>query len=100
MKAIRVQYTVREDFADTNASNIRAVMDELRALGADGIQYSAFRVGDGNTFVHLVVMEDDSKSDIIPGLAAFGRFRTALRDGAVTPPSNEDWAVVGTSYDM
>ena len=98
MQAIRVQYTVREDFAETNAANIRAVMDELRESGAEGIQYTAFRIGDGNTFVHIVVMASEAQADIVPGLAAFGRFRAALRDGAVTPPTNEAWTVVGTSY--
>ncbi len=98
MHAVRVQYTVRPDFAETNAANIRDVMAELAATGEAGIQYSAFRTGDGNTFVHLVVMDDESKRDVVPGLAAFQRFRAALREGAVVPPDNETWQVVGTSY--
>lgn len=96
MKAIRVTYTVRPDFVATNEANIRAVMAELRALGDVGLTYSAFRT-DETTFVHLVVMDDDSKGDIISGLAAFGAFRAALKGGATSPPQQADWTVVGTS---
>ena len=96
--AVRVQYTAREDFAETNQKNIRAVMAELAALGDVGIQYSAFRTGDGNTFVHLVAMDAESKSGIVPSLAAFGHFRAQLKEGAVGPPNNETWQVVGISY--
>ncbi|MCP4809396.1 MAG: hypothetical protein GY913_11535 [Proteobacteria bacterium] len=67
MKAIRVTYTVRPDFVATNEANIRAVMD------------------------------DESKGDIIPGPAAFGAFRAALKGGATSPPQQADWTVVGTS---
>ena len=97
MHAIRVQYTVREDFVETNASNIRDVMEELRALGDVGLQYSAFRVGDGRTFVHLVLMQDKSKGSIIPNLAAFSKFQAALKGGVESPPANEAWTVVGSS---
>jgi hypothetical protein len=98
MHAVRVQYTVREDFVATNEANIRAVMDELRALGDVGVKYSAFRTGEGRTFVHVVVMEDESKGSIVPGLASFQRFRTALKGGVEVPPANESWTVVGTSF--
>jgi hypothetical protein len=98
MHAVRVQYTVRPDFVATNEANIRAVMDELRALGEIGVYYSAFRLGDGLSFLHLVVMDDVNKAGIVPGLAAFKDFRTALREGLQSPPSDETWTVVGTSF--
>lgn len=97
MHAVRVQYTVRPDFVATNEANIRAVMDELASLGDVGVRYTAFRIGDGTTFVHLVVMDGEDKADLVPGLAAFQRFRTALGTGATTPPASESWAVVATS---
>jgi hypothetical protein len=100
MNAVRVQYTVRPDFAEQNATNIRAVMEELAASGETGIQYTAFRIEDGNTFVHIVVMEDESKGSVIPSLPAFQIFRAALKGAAVSPPVNDPWAVVGTSYSL
>ena len=98
MHAVRVTYTVRPDFAETNAANVRAVMEELAALGDVGVKYSAFRTEDGNRFVHLVILDDPSKGDVVPGLAAFQAFRAALKTGATSPPQQESWAVVGTSF--
>ena len=98
MHAVRVQYTVRPDFVATNEANIRAVMDELRALGDVGVYYSAFRLGDGATFLHLVVMDDVNLAGIVPGLDAFKVFRAALREGLQAPPTDETWTVVGTSF--
>ncbi len=100
MHAVRVQYAVREDFVATNEANIRAVMAELAALGDVGVKYVAFRPGGGSSFVHIVIMDDPSKGDIVPGLPAFQAFRAALKGGAVTPPSQEDWTVVGSSFDV
>lgn len=97
MKAIRVTYQVRPDFVATNESNIQAVMAELAALGDSGVRYMAFRT-DETTFVHVVILDSADKADVVPGLEAFGTFRAALKGGAVSPPSQADWAVVGTSF--
>lgn len=94
MQAVRVQYTVRQDFVQTNEANIRAVMAELQALGDCGVRYSAFR--DDCTFTHVVIMEE-GKGDVVPGLTAFQTFRAALKGGATSPPSQLKWTVVGTS---
>lgn len=97
MRAIRVKYTVREDFIETNEANIRRVMDELRALGDSGVHYTAFRPEGGATFVHIVVMEDASRGDVVHGLAAFQAFQAALKTGLEVPPAAEDWTVVGSN---
>lgn len=100
MKAIRVQYTVPADFVETNQANIRAVMDELRSKGDVGVKYAAYITGEGRTFVHLVVLRDEEAQSVIPSLAAFQTFRTALKENAETPPAAEDWTVVGTSFEV
>jgi D-alanyl-D-alanine dipeptidase len=100
MQAIRVQYTVRDDYAETNAARVQAVMDELRATGQQGIQYTCFRVPDTATFIHLVVLEREELKGVVPGLAAFKVFREGLRENAVSPPDNQPLGVIGTSYDL
>ncbi len=96
MHTIRVQYTVREDFIATNEANIQAVMDELRAAGHAGVRYSAYR--EGTTFTHLVVMDDPSLGGVVPGLAAFQRFRAGLKEGATSPPNQTELSFVGSSF--
>jgi hypothetical protein len=98
MKSVRVRYTVRPDFVEANKANVRAVMEELRAKGDSGVHYSAHVEPDGVSFVHLVILRDEEASKVIPSLEAFGRFREALRGGAVSPPASEDWEVVGSNF--
>lgn len=100
MKAIRVQYTVKQEFVDTNRANIAAVMEELRAKGDVGVQYTAFLGPDGKTFTHVVVLRDEEASGVVPSLDAFKTFQAQLRQNVEVPPAAEDWAVVGSSYDL
>jgi hypothetical protein len=59
MKAVKVQYTVREDYVETNKRNIEAVMSELRGLNNLGLKYSSFLLDDGKTFVHFNMYRDE-----------------------------------------
>ena len=39
MKSVKVQYTVKAEYADTNKANISQVMADLRELAHPGIKY-------------------------------------------------------------
>ncbi len=98
MHAIRVQYTVQPDFAATNAANIEKVMAALQAKQVPGLQYTAFRKADGQTFVHLVVAESEAARAQIPELPEFQAFQQALiASKPVSPPATENLDVVGSS---
>ena len=53
MKSVKVQYTVKAEYADTNKKNVAKVMADLRELAHPGIKYSAFVMEDGKTFIHF-----------------------------------------------
>ena len=36
MRAVKVEYTVKPEYVETNKANIQKVMDELRSLGNTG----------------------------------------------------------------
>ena len=59
MNAVKVQYTVKEGYVETNKANIRQVMADLREIDPPDIQYSAFLLDDGQTFVHFVMRVND-----------------------------------------
>jgi len=59
MKSVKVEYRVRPEFAEENATNIRRVMDALRERPIEGLKYIAFVLADGETFVHLTVAKDE-----------------------------------------
>lgn len=46
MKAVKVQYTVKPEYADQNKANIRKVMAALKANPIEGMLYSSYTSGD------------------------------------------------------
>ena len=99
MQAVRVQYTVQPSFAITNAANIRMVMDALKAKPIEGVNYVAFRLDDNQTFVHIVVAQNEAARLALTNLPEFMAFQTALKESKpISPPLAEEWNVVGTSF--
>ena len=58
MKAVKVQYTVRENYVETNKKNIKAVVSELRNMGDKGVKYSVFTEDNGQSFVHFAIYRE------------------------------------------
>lgn len=101
MKAVKVQYTVKENFAETNKNNIAQVMSDLRKLNNPNIKYSSFTLEDGKTFVHFAVYPDEKTSQIVSDLPSFAFFRKELQASQPeVPPKAEDLRLVASAYDF
>ncbi len=101
MKAVYVRYQVDPSFADTNATHIRRVMEELRGSGSDGVRYQSFREDDGVTFVHFGMYRDQAAVDRFTSSESFQAFQSALRASKPVKPPEAHWLdVVGSSYDV
>ncbi len=101
MRGVKVQYTVREEYAETNKRNIAAVMSELRTLDDDSIRYSAHTLDDGRTFVHIAFYKNENGSAIVNGLESFKRFQAQLKESKPeVPPQVEDLHLVASAYDI
>lgn len=101
MKAVKVQYTVKSEYADTNKRNIRKVMSDLQEIAHPGIRYSAFVLEDGKTFVHFGIYSDQAALDVVNNLASFQFFRDQLKtSGPEMPPRGDDLSFVDSSYDI
>lgn len=103
MKIIRVQYTVKEDYIETNQQNIVAVMEELRSLNNPKIKYSAFLMDDGKTFMHFAMYPDEATAKIVPSLKSFAHFRTSLKASQPeVPPLAKEFSLVASAsaYDI
>lgn len=101
MKAIKVQYTVKADYVDTNTRNIRKVMKDLQELANPGIKYSAFLLKDGKTFVHFGIYSDQAALAEVDNLPSFHFFRDQLKaSGPVSPPQENDLNLVDSSYEI
>ena len=101
MKAVRVQYKVKETFVETNKANIRQVMSDLKAMNNSGIKYNSFILEDGQTFMHFAMYPDEATSQIVNDLPAFVKFRTALKESQPEiPPQAEKLELVASAYDI
>ena len=99
MKAVKVQYTVKESYAETNQKNINTVMADLQALKNSGIRYSAFILDDGKSFVHFAMYPDEDTAAIVNNLESFQYFRQQLKESQPEiPPKAEDLTLVGAAY--
>src|SRR5580658_7474205 len=101
MQAIRIQYTVKADFAERNKQNIAKVMEELRSGNHPDIHYSAYVLEDGKTFMHFVTFEGENQSSVISGLESFKHFQSEMKASQPEiPPKFDNLALVGSSYDL
>ncbi len=99
MKAVKVQYTVKESYAETNQKNINTVMADLQALKNSGIRYSAFILDDGKSFLHFAMYPDEDTAAIVNNLESFQYFRQQLKESQPEiPPKAEDLTLVGAAY--
>ena len=100
MQAVKVQYTVQPSFADTNAANIKMLMNALKAKPIEGVNYAVFRLDDNQTFVHIVVAQNEAARLALTNLPEFKAFQTALKESRpISPPLAEEWNVVGASFE-
>ena len=101
MKAVRVQYTVKQSYAETNQKNIQKVMADLRAMNNPGIRYSAFMLEDGKTFIHFAMYPDEETAAIVNNLESFHSFRQQLQASQPeVPPKADNLSLVGSAYDF
>ncbi len=100
MRAVKVEYTVKPEYVETNKANIQKVMDELRGLGNTGILYSTYIKEDGVSFVHFSIHKGEE--NIIPSLPAFQVFTTQLKaEGlAGNAPHALKLEMVAKSFDL
>jgi hypothetical protein len=101
MKAVKVQYTVKEEYAETNKKNIEQVMSDLRKLNNPGVKYSSYVLNDGKTFVHLGIYSDEEAMSVATNLDSFKKFQMELKESQPeSPPKADDLNLVASAYDI
>ena len=93
---VMVRYTVKPDRAAENEGFIEQVFAELARTAPPAMQYSAFKLDDGVTFVHVYTHESAEGGDALRALSAFQAFRAGLEERCAVPPVRMPLQVVGT----
>lgn len=101
MKIIRVQYTVKQEYAEHNKANIAQVMKDLRALNNPDTKYASYLEEDGVTFMHFAQYPDDETARLLNDLPSFAKFRKELKESKpVVPPSSMNMSLVASAFDI
>ena len=101
MKIVRVQYTTTADFVPKNKENIAGIVKELKALGHPGIQYNAYLLPDGKTFMHLDHFDNEEAHLLLMELESFKKFDAELfADNLETEPILELLSLAASSIDL
>jgi hypothetical protein len=88
-----IRYRTKPECADDNARLIEAVFDDLIQREVTGIRYTAFRLDDGVTFLHVAVLDGEANPlEASPPFAAFqaGMARPGEPTGQIAPGQAED----------
>jgi len=101
MKITRVQYTVKDEYVETNKKNIEAVMQALKNMNIKDLKYSTCLMEDGKSFMHLAFAETPEANDQLTNLPEFKFFTSELRaKGIIAPPVTEHPTLVAAGYDI
>ena len=101
MKAVKVQYVVKPEYADQNKANIRKVMDKLKSEPIEGMLYSSYTLDDGQTFVHINICKDEETMNKLNDVPEFSEFRKALKDSEpIEPPQSTNLIQVAAGFEL
>jgi hypothetical protein len=89
-----IRYRTKPEHADENARLIREVFAELAASRPEGLRYTAFRLDDGVSFVHVAAL--DGHANPLNESDAFARFQAGIADRCAEGPIPADATVVGS----
>ena len=95
MQRVMVRYTVKPDRAAENERYIQQVFAELARSAPPGMQYAAFKLDDGVSFVHLYA-HDTGSIEPLRALSAFQAFRAGLADRCEVAPVRTVMEEVGS----
>ena len=101
MKAVKVQYTVKPEYVETNKANILKVMEKLKANPITGMQYVSFILDDDQSFVHINMAQDQDTISKLSEIEEFKAFQSALKASQpISPPKAENLNLVGAGFDL
>jgi len=92
-RTVVVRYRTRPDAADENARLVEGVYAALAELAPADFRYTAYRLADGVTFVHVA---QHGESNPLPSLPAFGEFQRGLAERCEEQPAPSEATVVGS----
>jgi hypothetical protein len=96
MGTVIVRYKTKRERADENQALIEKVFGELDRNRPSGLRYSAFRLADAVSFVHVASIETDDGANPLGAMPAFSEFLREIEDRCEEAPLASGATVVGS----
>ena len=90
-----VRYKVQADKAEENRAFIGKVFEELAESKPQGLKYASFNLEDGQTFVHVAIVDTADGINPLPEMNSFKAFVADLRDRCEEPPAPTPADIMG-----
>jgi hypothetical protein len=89
-----IRYRTKPESADENERLIRDVFAELATKDPGGLRYSAFRLDDGVSFLHVAVHADGENP--LTASAAFAEFQADIKSRIAEGPIPAEATIIGS----
>ncbi len=96
MGTVIVRYKTKRERADENQALIEKVFGDLDRVRPSGLRYSAFRLADEVSFVHVASIETDDGANPLGAMPAFSEFLREIEDRCEEVPFASGATVVGS----
>ena len=95
MKQVLINYIVKPEKVDENATLIKQVFAEMREVKLKGVKYSAYKMGE-NVFVHVAQFENEVAHQQFTSLESFKAFRKNIAERQIEKPVTNNIEEIGS----
>ena len=99
MKTVLVRYKVKADKVAENEALVKEVYKQLHEKNLEGFHYSTLKLGDGVSFVHIAVADNEQVNATFSNLPAFKNFQAGIKDRCDELPVAVPFTAIG-AYDF
>lgn len=100
MIAVKVEYTVNEDYAAANRDLIQAFLNDFKDLDGTQFLYSVFSIQGSNAFVHLSQYKNKEIQQVLLNTPSFLYFQEQRDKNLASEPVIETLEYVGGSKEI
>ncbi len=100
MITVKVSYTVKSGFVETNKENIKKFLNEFKRLNPSDFRYNVYLQEDGVTFLHFSTYKNEEIQKQILNIPSFKSFQEERdKSGLNCTHKVEILSHVGSSFD-
>lgn len=100
MIAIKVTYTIKEDYVRANKEKIQTFLNEFEKLDNKQFVYAIYQVNGSNTFIHMSQYKNEAIQKELLNMPSFLEFQKQRDLNLITEPTIESLTQIGISKNI